>query len=234
MSQDLIHKCEPFLDYLIAWQGKLPALDLTACDPANAAILSIDVTNGFCHTGALASPRVQAIVAPIVALLKRAHELGVKHFLLLQDTHEPDAVEFNSYAPHCIRGTPEAQTVPELAALPFSDQFTVIEKNTISLAIGTTLPDWLEAHPEITTFILVGDCTDICVYQGALDLRVRANAAGKHSVRIVVPADCVDTYDVPVRTANELGILPHDGDLLHLIFLYHMALNGVEVVKHVE
>ena len=38
-----------------------------------------------------------------------------------------------------------------------------------------------------------------------------ANAAGKR--------------DVPVKTAKELGSLPHAGDLLHLIFLYHMALN---------
>jgi len=27
-----------------------------------------------------------------------------------------------------------------------------------------------------------------------------------------------------------LGAMPHDGDLLHGVFLYHMAPNGVEVV----
>jgi hypothetical protein len=49
-------------------------------------------------------------------------------------------------------------------------------------------------------------------------------------VRVVVPADCVDTYDLPVAVAQSLGALPHAADLLHLIFLYHMALNGIEVV----
>ena len=32
-----------------------------------------------------------------------------------------------------------------------------------------------------------------------------------------------------------LGIaVPHDGELLHLIFLYHMMLNGIEVVEAIE
>ena len=35
---------------------------------------------------------------------------------------------------------------------------------------------------------------------------------------------------MPVETALQLGALPHDGDLLHRIFLYSMALNGIEVV----
>lgn len=234
MSQDLVHKSEAFLDWLIEWRGRLPTFDLASVDPAGVALLGVDVTNGFCTIGPLASPRVQAIVAPIVALFERAHALGVTHFVLPQDTHEPEAVEFKSYAPHCVRGTPESQTAPELAGLPFADRFVVVEKNTISLTAGTRLVDWLDAHPELSTFIVVGDCTDICIYQGAIDLRVRANAARKRNVRVVVPADCVDTYDVPVSAACELGILPHDGDLLHLVFLYHMALNGVEVVAHVK
>jgi hypothetical protein len=33
-----------------------------------------------------------------------------------------------------------------------------------------------------------------------------------------------------VDAAQSLGSLPHPGDLLHLVFLYHMALNGVEIV----
>jgi hypothetical protein len=61
-------------------------------------------------------------------------------------------------------------------------------------------------------------------------LRLRANVLGLRQVRVIVPADCVQTYDLPVETAQELGALPHDGDLLHRVFLYHMALNGIEVV----
>jgi hypothetical protein len=43
----------------------------------------------------------------------------------------------------------------------------------------------------------------------------------------------VDTYDLPVETAKQIGAVPHAGDLLHLIFLYSMMLNGVEVVRSI-
>jgi nicotinamidase-related amidase len=165
-----------------------------------------------------------------VHLFQHAHDLGVHHFLLFQDTHDADAIEFSAYPPHCVRGTAESETIGELKDLPFSDRFVVFPKNSISSSIGTELDTWLEAHPEVTTFIVVGDCTDICVYLGALYLRTRANVLGLRDFRVIVPADCVQTYDMPVDTALELGALPHDGDLLHSIFLYHMALNGIEVV----
>jgi nicotinamidase-related amidase len=91
----------------------------------------------------------------------------------------------------------------------------------------------LNEHHQISTFIVVGNCTDICVYQLANFLCARANAFG-HDWRVIVPEDCVQTYDLPIATAEAVGATPHDGDLLHKVFLYHMALNGVEVVKGIK
>ncbi len=233
--ETLIANSTPFLSWLTEWQADRPTLDLAAeiGDPTAAAVLATDVVNGFCYEGPLASPRVAAIVPPIVALFRRAHELGVPHFLLTSDTHSEDALEFQQWGPHCIAGSREAEMVPELAALPFADQFVTIPKNSLNAALGTSLDEWLDDHPEVTTFIVTGDCTDLCVYQLAMHLRLRANVLGL-ARRIIVPANAVDTFDVPVDTARELGIMPHDGDLLHLIFLYHMALNGIEVVAGVR
>jgi nicotinamidase-related amidase len=165
-----------------------------------------------------------------VRLFQRAHDLGVRHFLLLQDTHDPDAVEFFAYPPHAVAGTSESETIDELANLAFSNRFTIIPKNSISSNVGTDLETWLDDHPEVTTFIVVGVCTDICIYHVALFLRVRANVLGQRDARVIVPADCVQTFDTSIETAAELDAFPHDGDLLHRIFLYQMALNGVEVV----
>jgi nicotinamidase-related amidase len=224
------------LDYLAEWHTQLPTLDLAAelPEPPRAVVISVDLTKGFCTMGPLASPRVQAVVAPTARLIERAHALGVRHFVLPQDTHEPDAVEFGSFAPHCVRGTEEAETVPELAALPFANQFTVIPKNSINSTLAPGWRTWQAEHPDVRTFIIVGDCTDFCVYQLAMALRVSANSSQARDVRVIVPADCVDTYDVPLDVAQSLGIMPHPGDLIHLFFLYHMALNGVEVVAHVQ
>ena len=222
----------PFLTWLDAWLASLKSVPFAQALPApeRTVILSVDLIVGFAYEGTLASPRVADIVPSTVKLFKRAEAAGVKHFILTQDCHTQDAPEFGSFGPHCQCDSKEAETVPELTALPFSDRFAIIPKNSISSAIGTTLDTWLNAHhQDVDTFIVAGDCTDLCTYQLAMHLRLRANAHG-YRQRVIVPADCVQTYDMPVDRATNLGIMPHDGDLMHAIFLYHMALNGIEVV----
>jgi nicotinamidase-related amidase len=225
---------KPFLDWLARWNESLPEVSLeeVVTEPTQVALLAVDLTNGFCCLGPLASPRVAGIIPAAVRLFQRVHDLGVRHFLLLQDTHDPDAIEFSAYPPHAVGGTEESETVDELKALPFSDLFIVMPKNSVSCDIGTDLGPWLDDHPAVTTFIVVGDCTDICVYLAAMYLRLRANVLELRQTRVIVPADCVQTYDISVETAEEVGALPHDGDLMHSVFLYHMALNGIEVVAH--
>jgi nicotinamidase-related amidase len=234
--EQLIEQSNPFLSYVVEWKDSLQPLDLASAlegQPERVAVISVDVTNGFCYEGPLASPRVATIVKPIVALFQRVHALGVRHFILPQDTHDPEAVEFGSYPPHCVRGSSQSQTVAEIKGLPFADLFITMPKNCIDSSLGTDLDPWVDDHPEVDTFIVVGDCTDLCTYQLAMHLRVRANAFNRH-IRVIVPEDSTDTYDLPVNVAHEIGAVPHNGDLLHLIFLYHMMLNGVEVVSTIQ
>ncbi|PDW01656.1 cysteine hydrolase family protein [Candidatus Viridilinea mediisalina] len=228
----LVTQATPFLTYLEQWYQALPARDLAAIigdQPERVALFSIDLINGFCKDGPLAGPRVGALVEPVAALFTRAYALGLRNLVLTQDTHSPDTPEFAAFPPHCIAGSAESQTVVELASLPFADQFTTIAKNSLSSHLGTTLSAWLAERPQLTTFIIVGDCTDLCVYSIALHLRLEANALNLER-RVIVPAAAVDTFDTPVALARELGIMAHDGDLHHMLFLHHMAQNGVEVV----
>ena len=238
-TEHLVANSRPFFDWLLSWYNDRPALDLAAAIAATGgadrvAVLAVDVTVGFCREGALSSERVGRIVEPINRLFERAYDLGVRHFVLPQDTHSPDAVEFGSFPPHCVRGSAEPVTVPELANLPFADLYFMIEKDSISSDIDTGLDDWLAARPEVTTLFVTGDCTDFCVYQLAMYLRLRANALGLQDVRVIVPVEGVDTFDIPVDVAEQIGAMPHPGDLMHLIFLFSMAQNGVEVVARVE
>jgi nicotinamidase-related amidase len=238
--EELIARSRPFLAWLVDWYSSRPVLPLDELldgvenQPDRIAVLAVDVTVGFCSKGALASERVGGIVEPIARLFRRAHEAGVRHFLLPQDTHTEDAVEFGSFPPHCVAGTAESVTVPELRELPFSDLYQVLEKNSIRSDIGTELDAWLQAHPQVTTFLVVGDCTDICVFHLALHLRARANALNLRDTRVIVPVDGVDTFDIPVDVAQEIGAMPHHADLMHLIFLYSMAQNGVEIAAEVS
>ncbi len=218
--------------FVADWYRELRPQPIAAlvADPATVAVFSSDMIVGFCDRGSLASARVDALTEPVVDLFRRAHALGVPHFVLLQDTHHPETPEFGAWPVHCLRGTEEAETVPELKGLPFSDRFVVIEKNSLNPAIGTGFDRWLDEHPELRTAIVVGDCTDLCTYQLAMHLRLRANAGNVPGFEVVVPANAVDTYDVPPDSPPG-GPMPHPGDFFHQVFLYHLALNGIRVVR---
>lgn len=224
-----------FLEMLDQWLIDLPITESSDLfsQPEKTAILSVDVTNAFCKEGNLASPRVAQIIDPIVNLFKLARQSGIKKFVLLQDCHTPEAVEFGAFAPHAVCGSQEAEAVDEIKALPFYDQMTILTKNSINPAQATGLNNWLTDNADLQTFFVVGDCTDLCVYQLALHLKTFANARDL-SWHVVVPEDCVQTYDLPNETAEAVGAVPHPGDLLHKIFLHHMHLNGVEIVKSIK
>jgi nicotinamidase-related amidase len=229
---DLIKNTRPVLAYLEEWYARLDTLPLSEVigdEPERVVLISIDVINGFCKRGPLASERVGRIANSVADLFQRAYDLGVRSFVLTHDSHAPDAPEFAAYPPHCLRGTAESEPVDQLKALDFYGTMALIPKNSINSHLNTGLGAWVAQRPRLDRFIVVGDCSDLCAYQAAMQLRLEANAANL-ARRVIVAADAVDTFDTPVAVARDLGIPAHDGDLHHVMFLHHMALNGVEVV----
>jgi nicotinamidase-related amidase len=230
---NLADQARPFLAYLEEWYNGLAPLslaELIAGQPERVALISIDVINGFCKSGPLASERVGRIARPVAELFQRAYDLGVRNFALTQDTHDPATPEFESYPPHCLRGTAESEAVDELKALPFIGEIAIFPKNSINSHLATGLGAWLHERPALDRFVVVGDCTDLCTYQAAMQLGLEANAENL-ARRVIVPANAVDTFDTPVSIARDLGIRAHDASLHHTLFLHHMAMNGVEVVE---
>lgn len=231
---DAVRDAEPFLAWLAAWYDALPVVSFDAVfsQPSHGAILTADLIVGFCTEGPLASERINAVVPASVDLFQAAHRRGMRRFVLAQDTHAPTAPEFEAWGRHCVRGTRESQMVPELETLPFAHEFTIIEKNALSAGSGTGLESWLEQNDDITDYLVTGDCTDLCTYNLAMFVRMWANATNRQGRRVIVDAAAVQTYDLPVVAAN--GAFPHPGDFIHMVFLYHMALNGVQVVGDIH
>ena len=236
-ADTFIEQSKPFIQWLLDWQSSLKPASLqsllTNGDPRTIGIVSVDVIEGFCTIGPLSSPRVNQIVEPITDLFKLAWDCGVRDIALTQDTHPADAVEFGQYPPHCIRDTPESETVAAFKALPFFNQLKVFPKNSINSGMAPGFGEWVSANQHIKTWITVGDCTDLCTDQLAMYLRLSANQNQQRGVRVVLPVNTVDTYDLPVPTATEIGGVPHDAEFMHLVFLYHMMLNGVEIVTEI-
>jgi nicotinamidase-related amidase len=210
-TDQFINQSRPFIDWMLDWKARLQPLSIASViqnQPDKVGIISVDVIKGFCTVGPLSSPRVNQTVEPITKLFDSAWAQGVRDIALPQDTHPEDAVEFAQYGPHCIRGTEQSQTVEAFKALPFFEQITVVEKNSINCGVNKPFLAWLHARPHIRTWIAVGDCTDICTYQLAMYLRIWANENQQRGFRVIVPVNCVDTYDLPVNKAIEIGATP--------------------------
>lgn len=224
----------PFLRWLEQWHATLPSLSISRDLIASAGgaervgVVVVDLLVGFCSEGALASPRVGALGPGVARFLTALHDAGVRQFAVARDSHVPDAPEFAAFPPHCLRGTAEAEEIAEIQQLQFHAEIAQFPKNTLSVGLEPEFAEWLAARPELNTWVVVGDCTDLCVYQTAMQLRLDANRRGVQR-EVWVPGSLVDTFDLPVEVAEQVGALPHDGDLLHRIFLYHLALNGVRV-----
>lgn len=145
-------------------------------------IIIVDMLRGFLEEGNplyCGSPG-REIIPAVIKLLEG--KKGARRIYLC-DNHAPDDPEFKMFAPHCIRGSREAQVIPELAPYPG----TVVPKTTLSGFYRTDLEKVLqELAPEKVT--VAGVCTNICILYTVADLRVRGYA-------VEVPRDCVATFD---------------------------------------
>lgn len=216
------------------WLDTLPDVRLgdIAPHPERTAVCTTDMINAFLREGALSSPRVNGLTGPVVDLMQAAWDHGVRHFAFTQDTHTEDNPEFRAYPPHAVAGTSESEMIPELARLPFADSFRIFEKNSLNPSIGTGFDAWWDERRDLQTVIVAGNCTDLCVYQLAMHLRMRANALGLHEFAVIVPANAVETFDIPETDDAPPGTA-HPGDYFHNVFLYHMASNGIRVVRSI-
>lgn len=187
----------------------LPRIALSSLPPQKTLIVSIDMNNGFAKSGALSSPRVGALCADTGAFLQHCIRQGYE-VLPFTDCHQPDAVEFSGYPPHCIDGTEESRLVDELAMV----QEQVRPKNCTNAFLAVE-KDWT-AYDQV---VVTGCCTDICVYQFAVTLKAYYNQKNL-SRRVIVPLELTATFDAP----------GHDGDLMEVVFASSMLSNGVEVV----
>ncbi len=199
--------------------GNTNVLKLNSLSAEKTALCILDMINGFAVSGALAGPRVAALIDPIADFAAACDKAGVE-IVALADCHEPNSPEFVSYPPHCIRGTDECKVC---AAIDAACTYTLIEKGSTNGMLEPAMQDWLTTHDGINTLILVGDCTDICVYQFAVAAKCWFTRRNQ-SARIIVPANLVDTFDAPGHPADELNA----------IFLASMRANGIEVYDKAE
>ena len=232
------------LEYIDSFLKKTKILKLK--DLANTIyenrvfLVCVDVLNGFCKEGKLASPLIFEIVEPIAKLtsLFLAEGFLAENLIFLNDSHLEDAVEFKVFPPHCIRGSKEAALVDELKQ--YMSISRIFLKNSLTAIFsknkdGEFFFEFLKNQflQGKCVFLVVGDCTDLCIYHNAMAIKLYANELN-FDIDVVVSLKHVRTYDLKVQEALKSGVYAHEGEFFHKVFLYHMALNGIEIVLDIE
>lgn len=193
----------------------LSNININDYDLNKTGLFIVDMNNGFAKEGALSSPRVEKIINPIADFGKLICS-KINTIVAFTDTHNEDDVELKSYPAHCLRGDKESEIVKEILDI---NNIEILEKNSTN---GFFVMD-MEKYKSLDNFIVVGCCTDICVYQFVLTLKTYFNQNNLDK-NIIVPINLVETYDIDMI---------HSGDFLNTVFLNSMMQNGIDVVKSI-
>ncbi len=211
-------------------------------------LVVIDPGVGFVRRGALSDPermvpmctRIGAVYRELVGRL--GEDLRTCVFL---DTHAADIPE-PPYPPHCVVGTGEELIDEELAWLVEEPRVTVIKKDCINGFVGSidrdtgrnAFAEWVKGEG-VTTLLVTGDCTDICVS----DFVVTALSARNHGLFTrAAPADR-GAYTAAI-TGFEIVVLPdacatfeapgHASAPAHHVGLWLMASRGAVIAAELR
>jgi len=171
----------------------------------NFILWEVDVQRDFMlPAGKLYVPGAERLLPNIRKLTDAARRDQV---LLVSsgDFHAPDDPEFAQFPPHCVKGTPGAELLPEARAgksvtvenrpeakLPadlFAQQQIILEKQTLDVfqsRYADELVERLGAHPE---FVVFGVATEYCV-------AFAVNGLLKRNRRVAVVRDAIETLSV--------------------------------------
>lgn len=194
----------------------LPIMNLSDLNLNNTDLFIVDINNGFAKGGALYSPRIENLINPIVNFTKSVSN-DIKSIIAFTDYHTNKSTELLNYPTHCIENTIECEIVDELK---FIDNIKIVKKNSTN---GFFALDDLSFN-NTDNIIIIGDCTDICIYQLAITLKSYFNQNNINK-NIIVPINLVDTYNIDNV---------HPAELLNIVFLNSMIQNGIKVVKEIK
>jgi len=219
MKKELfLSKANMILGQIVDAFNALPELKLDSLPKDKTALVIVDMVNGFAKEGLLSSPRINRLVEPIAKLQEKCKALDIP-MIAFADAHTQDSMELKNYVPHCLAGTPESEIVDELKGI---GGYTLIPKNSTNGFLEEAFQEWYNEHPEIMNWIVVGDCTDICIMNFALTLKNDCNRRNVEA-NVVVPMALVETYDLNT----------HEGDLMNVMALHFMLGQGIQVVKSI-
>ena len=182
-------------------------------------VIVVDMVNGFVRTGVLHDEEIARVIPNQIELIKQYQE-DKELIVFIKDTHDEDAVEFKRFGDtkHCVQGTSEALLVDEILPYEMMEDTVSVEKNSTSFMEAPKFREIVSGLENVTQYDIVGCCTDICDFNGAMGLANYCDQWNRN-VTINVYQDAVATYAEAMRQEYV--------DAAYLL----MAQQGIKLVK---
>lgn len=218
-KQEFLERSNYILSKLYDKLMGLKPINILDLDLKNTSLVIIDMVNGFVKEGPLSSKRVLSINNYIADLSEKCSKLNIKK-VVFADSHKINNPEFLYFPKHCLKGDKESEVTDEIKK---TGNYLLIEKNSTNGFLEISFLNWLRENKDMENFIIVGNCTDICIQQFVLSLKSYYNMINKN-INIILVKELVETYD------SEL----HYADLVNLTSIYNMSINGINIVSKVD
>ncbi len=191
-------------------------------------LLVVDMVNGFVVEGPMADPYIQTIVPPIRREMIKFIKDNKKAVAIVKEDHDDNSIEFKSYPEHCKRKTKEAEIVDGLKDLEKYCQ--VFLKNSTSAIWAPGFMEMIKQlikNPNFKRVIITGCCTDICIMNLAIPLKMFFNQFNI-DVEVMIPENAVETFNIPgvherkhwnemaIQMMKQAGIKIYNSDYLEL------------------
>ena len=164
-------------------------------------LYNIDMNNGFVNFGAMANPLYNKLVPEQIKMFeKMIRENGQINFVL--ENHDENATEFKTYPAHCIKGTAEAEVIPEFKKYAEMPGVRIFGKNSINGVNNEELKKQIRELKALKEVIIEGVCADLCVMDFARGLARYLDEINKEA-KIFVVKNAIDTFDAPGHDREE-------------------------------
>lgn len=154
--------------------------------PGKSVFVDVDTQADFMlPDGKFYVPGAEKIIPNLKRLMRFAEEHGIP-VVSSADTHAPDDPEFRQFPPHCVKGTPGQEKIPETLLprrrvipnqkqpLPGDDDFArchqwILEKQKFDLFTNVNAASLFE-RLSAGRFVVFGVATEYCVRADTLSL----------------------------------------------------------------
>lgn len=165
------------------------------------ALYIIDMNNGFVNFGAMANKKYNDLIPLQLKIIEKIRsEGGCINFILEQ--HNDDSLEFKTYPKHCIKGTKEAELIPELILEQKKINTYTYYKNCINGMLNLDVQNSVKKLKCLKEVIFIGVCADLCVMDFARTYARYLDQINK-DVKLFVVKNAIDTFDTPEHNRNE-------------------------------